>query len=107
MCARSDGGVACLSGVCSRVCIAVCWGKEEHQLVSGSYDQTVKVWDVRSTVPLYTLAAHDGKVLCVTIGPNGEIGELGCRVGCILCSGGLGCCCFGGALLCVCTQLLS
>ena len=28
------------------------------------------MWDVRSTVPLYTIAAHDGKVLCVTVGPG-------------------------------------
>jgi len=52
---------------------AVCWGKEEHQLVSASYDQTIRSWDIRSTVPLYTIAAHEGKVLCVAIGREGEI----------------------------------
>jgi WD40 repeat protein len=51
----------------------VCWGKEEHHLVSASYDQTVKFWDVRAAVPLYTIAAHDAKALCVTVGPRGEI----------------------------------
>ena len=61
--------------VCVYVCfiVAVCWGKEEHQLVSASYDETIKVWDIRSTVPLYTIAAHDGKVLCLAVGPAGEI----------------------------------
>ena len=49
---------------------AVCWGKEEHQLCSASFDQTIKIWDIRSTVPLYTLAAHEGKVLCVTVAPG-------------------------------------
>ena len=55
--------------------LAVCWGSEaeEHKLVSASYDHTIKVWDIRSAVPLYTIAAHEGKVLCVTVGPSGEI----------------------------------
>jgi WD40 repeat protein len=39
----------------------VCWGVEEHHLVSASYDQTIKFWDVRAAVPLYTIAAHDAK----------------------------------------------
>ena len=51
----------------------VCWGKEEHELVSASYDETIKMWDIRSAVPLYTIAAHNGKVLCVATGPGGEI----------------------------------
>ena len=56
-----------------RVCCAVCWGKEEYQLVSASYDETIKVWDIRAAVPLYTIAAHQGKALCVTVGAGGEI----------------------------------
>ena len=37
----------------------------EHQLLSGSYDSTLKLWDIRSSkLPLYTIAAHEGKVLC-------------------------------------------
>ncbi|TYZ68903.1 hypothetical protein PybrP1_010972 [[Pythium] brassicae (nom. inval.)] len=32
---------------------------------SASYDGSVKVWDARSSVPLHTLAAHDGKALDV------------------------------------------
>lgn len=44
-------------------------------LVSGSYDGTVKIWDIRSRTPLYTLSTQNGdkgkendipkKVFCV------------------------------------------
>jgi ribosome biogenesis protein YTM1 len=45
----------------------VAWSpSSDHQLVSGSYDKMVKLWDIRSSKsPLYTIAAHDGKVLCL------------------------------------------
>ena len=33
-----------------------------HQLLSASYDKTVKQWDVRAAVPLHTLTAHTDKV---------------------------------------------
>ncbi|KAG7381802.1 WD repeat-containing protein 12 [Phytophthora pseudosyringae] len=35
----------------------------EHMFVSGGYDGTAKVWDARSTIPLHTVSAHDGKLL--------------------------------------------
>ncbi|KAJ9514254.1 hypothetical protein QJQ45_012237 [Haematococcus lacustris] len=34
-------------------------------LASGSHDHTMKLWDLRSTVPLCTLASHSDKVLAV------------------------------------------
>ncbi|KAL4094539.1 hypothetical protein PRIC1_010200 [Phytophthora ramorum] len=35
----------------------------EHLFVSGGYDGTAKVWDARSTIPLHTVNAHEGKLL--------------------------------------------
>jgi hypothetical protein len=72
--------------VCTRVCVCVCGCVHlcvyAHVCVrvmrcgcglwafvysaSGSYDGTVKVWDLRSHIPLHTLVAHPGaKVLSV------------------------------------------
>ncbi|CAI7993738.1 Ribosome biogenesis protein WDR12 homolog (Fragment), partial [Geodia barretti] len=47
--------------------IAVQWApNREHQLLSGSYDSSLKVWDIRSSkLPLFTITAHEGKVLCL------------------------------------------
>lgn len=46
--------------------VSVNWSPvDEHQLLSGSYDSTLKLWDIRSNkLPLYTISAHEGKVLC-------------------------------------------
>ena len=46
--------------------VSVNWSPiDEHQLLSGSYDSTLKLWDIRSSkLPLYTISAHEGKVLC-------------------------------------------
>jgi ribosome biogenesis protein YTM1 len=47
--------------------VAVQWSpNKEHQLLSGSYDSSLKLWDIRSSrVPLFTITAHEGKVLCL------------------------------------------
>lgn len=45
---------------------AVAWHPTSASLfASASYDGSVKVWDARASVPLHTLAAHDGKALAV------------------------------------------
>ncbi|CAI5952219.1 unnamed protein product, partial [Closterium sp. NIES-64] len=33
-------------------------------LLSSAYDGSLKIWDLRSTVPLHTVKAHSDKVLC-------------------------------------------
>ncbi|MES1909249.1 MAG: hypothetical protein MHM6MM_002021 [Cercozoa sp. M6MM] len=47
---------------------AVSWApasQSEYLLASCSYAGDVKVWDVRTTVPLHSLKAHDDKALCL------------------------------------------
>lgn len=46
--------------------VSVCWSpSDHHQLLSASYDSTLRLWDIRSPKePLYTINAHEGKVLC-------------------------------------------
>src|SRR6266498_5413407 len=54
---------------------SVSWStKNSFMLVSGSYDGTIKIWDIRSKTPLYTLSKRNGdkerddtpkKVFCV------------------------------------------
>jgi ribosome biogenesis protein YTM1 len=39
--------------------------KSEYGLASGSYDATVKVWDIRSSIPLHTMSNDDAKVFAV------------------------------------------
>lgn len=45
---------------------SVCWHpKNPFLLVSGSYDKSIKVWDIRSRTPLHTLPdQHKERVLC-------------------------------------------
>lgn len=52
---------------------AVQWHPTNANLfASSSYDGTVKIWDSRSTIPLHTVAAHDGKALDVAWRPEAE-----------------------------------
>lgn len=68
----------------------VSWNPEGNSLVSGSYDGTLKIWDIRSTTPLYTihpktpsspsdenvqkiLCAQWGKEEIVSGGENGQL----------------------------------
>eukprot|EP00743_Colponemidia_sp_Colp-15_P003223 GILK01003482.1.p1 GENE.GILK01003482.1~~GILK01003482.1.p1 ORF type:complete len:429 (+),score=37.65 GILK01003482.1:67-1353(+) len=45
---------------------AVKWAPTSpYMLASASYDGTVKLWDIRSKIPLHTLESHEDKVLCL------------------------------------------
>lgn len=39
--------------------------RDPHMLASGSHDRTVKLWDLRSQMPLHTVTTHTDKVLSV------------------------------------------
>ena len=46
---------------------AVTWHlTSEHHVATASYDKTLKLWDLRTAVPLHTLQGHTDKVLCVS-----------------------------------------
>ena len=50
----------------ARWATAVSWSPSDaHTLASAAHDGTVKLWDLRSTTPLHTLAAHADKALAV------------------------------------------
>ncbi|KKA28409.1 hypothetical protein TD95_000235 [Thielaviopsis punctulata] len=42
------------------------------RLATGSGDKTARIWDTETGTPKYTLAGHDGWVLCVAWSPDGE-----------------------------------
>lgn len=45
---------------------SVSWSPSQPtQLVSGSYDNSVKIWDIRSKLPLFTVSEHTDRVLSV------------------------------------------
>ena len=42
-----------------------CGAGSPHLCASACYDGIVRLWDVRSTVPLHQVSAHEGKALCL------------------------------------------
>ncbi|RMZ99203.1 Ribosome biogenesis WDR12 [Brachionus plicatilis] len=46
---------------------SVCWSKKDQNLlVTGSYDNTAKLWDIRNPkTSMYDMVGHEDKVLCV------------------------------------------
>ena len=45
---------------------------DNRTLVSGSWDETAKVWDLQTGTNSATFTGHDDALLCVAISPNGE-----------------------------------
>ncbi len=80
MCAHVESSMI-LSTLSSHSGWVVCvnWSPSHtHQLLSGSYDSTVRLWDIRSSKkPLYSIVAHEGKVLC----SDWTIPQVGCMSG--------------------------
>ena len=52
-------------------CVRFCPGNRGGHFVSGSWDQTVKVWNQGEC--LHTLRGHTGHVTCVAISPDGSL----------------------------------
>ena len=53
--------------------VTVAFNPKRPLLVSGSLDDTVRVWDWQTGQALYTLPAHDRGVNCVAIGSGGQV----------------------------------
>ena len=68
---------------------SVAWSTVDPQLLaSASFDGPVKMWDIRSTVPLHTLSAHSDKALAVDFCAGGGAGTSGGVASMRLVSGG-------------------
>jgi WD40 repeat protein len=50
----------------------VAFSPDGKRLVSGSFDQTVKVWDAQRGQELLTLKGHTGHVTSVAFSPDGQ-----------------------------------
>ncbi len=51
---------------------AVAFSPDGRTIASGSWDETIRLWDVQSGQPLATLTGHDGIVSSVTFSPDGK-----------------------------------
>eukprot|EP00897_Mesotaenium_endlicherianum_P005871 jgi/Mesen1/5311/ME000264S04333 len=53
---------------------SVKWAKgSAHHLLSASHDGSIKLWDTRTKIPLYSLDAHTDKVLCADWWSNNTV----------------------------------
>ena len=48
------------------------WSSDGQQIVTGSYDQTVQVWEANTGQELLTLAGHESWVMSAAWSPDGQ-----------------------------------
>ena len=53
------------------MCTSVSFSPDGTRIVTGSWDQTAKVWDARTGTPLLDLKGHTGFVMSVSFSPDG------------------------------------
>ena len=69
--ASAQEPAATLTGHKNAVAVAA-YSPDGRLLVTGSFDQTVTVWDAANGAALRTFAGHEGQVLAVAITPDGR-----------------------------------
>lgn len=52
---------------------SLCWGPTGGMAASGSFDESVRLWDVRTGICLRTIAAHADPVTGVAFHPDGSL----------------------------------
>ena len=52
---------------------SVCFSPDGRQVASGSYDETVRLWDVETGACVRTLEEHGGWVFSVCFSPDGRM----------------------------------
>lgn len=63
--------------------LSVAFSPDGQTIASGSSDETVRVWDLRTQKLKATLAGHTGRILTVAFSPDGSTLASGCRDGAI------------------------
>lgn len=64
--------------------VSINFSPDGSQLASGSGDTTVRLWDLNTETPHFTLSAHKQWVLCVAWSPDGKKLASACKAGVII-----------------------